>query len=139
MSVLEVMSLNGLGVAVAEARRRKALCNEELALARDEEAKAEQMLLDAMEAQGVKSTHIDGVGVAVAKVKTSASYKVEDLEKVMAWVRGMGPDYEKLIREQILPSQFTGTVKELMEAGKAIPAFVKVYEEIKLSLTKKED
>lgn len=134
MSVMEVMNLDALARSVADARMRAQTARDALAEVKAEEEQAEQRLLDAMEAQGVKSAKVPGVGLLTATVKTSARYNVEDLHKAMEWVKGLG--HGDAIRPSVLPSQFTAMVKDAMEAGQTVPEFIKIHQEQTLSFRK---
>ena len=110
---------------------------EELTKRQSEYESIEKQIIEQLEAQGVDSMRVLGVGSITIKPDIHFSYNQKDKEKVLEFFKN-NPELKELVEEYVHPSRFKVAMKEYFEKANKLPEFIKFYPETKL-LTRREN
>lgn len=112
---------------VIEARNKVEDLKGQLKVADQQKDEAERFLIEAMEAQNLKSLDVKGVGRAtLGKPRVYASCGREDQERLFIFLDeqcGRGD----LIQKTVFPASLSGFASERLEQGESLPEFIKTY------------
>jgi hypothetical protein len=118
--VYEGMSLRDLVLAMRDLRDRHAAKKDETSeLWAAHEALAKTVIPEAMEAAGLVSIVLDGIGRLEIRNDASCSIPKENKDDVYQWMRDNG--YEELIVGTINASTFKAQIKKMIKDGEDFP------------------